>query len=349
MKVGIFTFHEGLNHGAYLQAFATMRVLQELRHDVEIINYKNRRHWWKEDVRPWFAYRRPIRFVDRFRKERAFKRDQKLFNQTRFTKNPEDVRRLEFDAIVVGSDVVWDYKVFGFDDLFFGNLPARKKIAYAPSFGCVNFGDQHPAGVAERIKSFDAISVRDENSRRIVEAITQKSPPIVLDPTLIYDFNGDEKITPRIKKLGRYILVYCYMDDADVISRVRKYADRHGMKLVSVGYRQFWCDMTLMDAGPMEWLGLYHQASCVVTSTFHGTIFALKYEKEFFYIKNERAHNRIESLAEICGLKEAFFGLEDKVVLIQPDYKDVHRRLEPLVISSREWLRLAVGTAKIGL
>ena len=68
MQIGILTYHEGLNHGAYLQALAIMRIIEKLGHDVTIINYKNKEHWLQEDVRPWMAYRRPIRFVDRFKK-----------------------------------------------------------------------------------------------------------------------------------------------------------------------------------------------------------------------------------------------------------------------------------------
>ena len=44
MKIGILTFHEGINHGAYLQTYALMKTLQKMGNDVYIINYKNRIH-----------------------------------------------------------------------------------------------------------------------------------------------------------------------------------------------------------------------------------------------------------------------------------------------------------------
>lgn len=348
MKIGVLTFHEGLNHGAYLQAYATMRVLEEMGHCVTLINYKNREHWLEEDVHPWKVYRRPIRFIDRFKKIKAFKADHKLFKLTPFTKDPKVVQRLGFDVVVVGSDVVWNYKIFGFDKLYFGHLPAKRTIAYAPSFGWVNFGDQHPAGVAEGIQSFDVLSVRDDNTRRIVESITGVSAVTVLDPTLIYDFSKDEVITPRIQKLGKYMLVYAYVSDPDVISGVQKYAREHGLKLVSLGYRQPWCDKVYMDVGPMEWLGFYRHASAVATSTFHGTIFALKYKKEFFYIKNEKAQNRVVSLADSCGLTDAFFGSDDPMAFVQPDHEDVQRHLKPLADASRNWLEQALVENGLG-
>ena len=172
MRIGILTYHDGLNHGAYLQAFATMRILQEAGHDIRIINYKNREHWLQEDVRPWFKYRRPVRFIDRIKKQRAFKEDHKRFAMTAFTKSPDKVQKLDFDVVVVGSDVVWNYKIFGFDALYFGKLPARRVISYASSFGWANLEGKHPDGVEQGLKSFDAISVRDSNTWKIVKEYT---------------------------------------------------------------------------------------------------------------------------------------------------------------------------------
>ena len=48
MKIGILTFHDGINHGAFFQAFSTYSFLKANGYDVEIINYKNKRHWFTE-------------------------------------------------------------------------------------------------------------------------------------------------------------------------------------------------------------------------------------------------------------------------------------------------------------
>ena len=342
MKIGILTYHEGLNHGAYLQAFSTMRVLQEAGHDVSIINYKNREHWLQEDVRPWLAYRRPVRFLDRFKKERAFKKDHKQFKLTPFTRNSEKVQEWSFDVVVVGSDVVWNYKIFGYDPVYFGRVNAQRKISYAASSGWVNHEEEHPEGMSQGLCSFDAVSVRDENTRTIVKTATGEDVPIVLDPTLIYDFSTDEVMTKRIEELGDYLLIYAYVTDPGMVRKIQVLAAERGLKTLSLGYRQLWCDMTLMDVGPLEWLSFYKHAACVATSTFHGTIFALKYEKEFLYIKNEKAKNRVVSLAEACGLSGIMFGDKKNIVMVNPDYAKVQAALRPYVELSREWLKNAV-------
>lgn len=341
MRVGILTYHEGLNHGAYLQAYATMRVLQGMGHDVQIINYKNRQHWLNEDVRPWFKYRRPVRFIDRFKKQTAFLKDRKHFKQTPFTTNPEDISELGFDVVVVGSDCVWNYKSFGYDDLYFGGLNARRVISYAPSFGWVNADEQILEPVKKALARFDAISVRDENTRRIVHSLLGFDAPMVLDPTLIYDFSQDELSSKRAEELQPYLLVYAYAAvPSETIQTVRKYAEAKGLKIIATGYRQHWSDYNLMGVGPLEWLAFFRNAHTVLTTTFHGTVFSLKYRKHFFYVTNNKAKNRVETLFRICGLAEHLQHVDDGATLfLEPDYDDVYARLDVAAKSSLKWLQ----------
>ena len=56
MKIGILTFHDGLNHGAFLQAFSTMTYLNTKFDHVQIINYKNKYHHRQEGWKHIFKY-----------------------------------------------------------------------------------------------------------------------------------------------------------------------------------------------------------------------------------------------------------------------------------------------------
>ena len=135
MKIGILTFHDGLNHGAFLQAFSTLSFLKKTYNNVFIINYKNKNHFQKEGIFQIFNYRNPFRINDFFKKRKAFKNDQEKMYLTEFTSDIEDVKRLDLDLIIVGSDVVWNTKIFGFDKIYFGGLDNSKQISYAASFG----------------------------------------------------------------------------------------------------------------------------------------------------------------------------------------------------------------------
>ena len=41
MKIGILTFHNAINYGAVLQAYATQELLKSMGHSAEVIDYRN--------------------------------------------------------------------------------------------------------------------------------------------------------------------------------------------------------------------------------------------------------------------------------------------------------------------
>ena len=139
MKIGILTFHEGINHGGFFQAFSTYSFLKSEGYDVEIINYKNKTHWLTE-YKAFLVTKNPKRLISNIKKIFAFKKDQKSMNLGPFTK---DISRIKenYDVIVVGSDIVWNYEwdFLGKDPVYFGHgLNAKKWVSFAPSFGAVD-------------------------------------------------------------------------------------------------------------------------------------------------------------------------------------------------------------------
>lgn len=313
MKIGTLTFHDGPNHGAFLQTYALMHFLQTHSYDVQIINYKNICHSKKEGYHQLAKYRRPIRFYDFFLKRYAFQRAHRFYNFTAFTTNPREIKKLHFDIAIVGSDVVWNYKIFGYDELFFCGLNAKKQIAYAPSFGYVNASETIPVNVQWGIQKFDFISVRDENSQRIVYEITGKKPPLVLDPTFLVDFSSFEEITDRIISLKPFILIYATQLRKSEIQAIKLFAKQKGLITVAVGYRQAWCDKNWMGVGPQEWLGFFYKARYVVTNTFHGTVFSVKYKKPVAVSMHNGIKNRVIPLLKLCNIESLIFGTNEVV------------------------------------
>lgn len=340
MKIGILTYHDGPNHGAYLQALASALLLQSWGHEVEIINYKNQRHRYLEEIRPWFAYRRPVRFADHWKKQSAFRRDRKQLPLGPYTNNPDVVKKTCYDLAVVGSDVVWNHKIFGYDDLYFGGLNAKRRIAYAPSCGWVNARDPQPVDLNRAFSRFSALSARDENTRDLIRLATGKEVPLVLDPTLLTDFSGVER-PPDIPLFQRpYLLVYAYAMSAQAAAEIQAYAKKQGLTTVATGYRQDWCDHNRMDVGPLAWLSLVRNAHTFATSTFHGTVFALKTQTPFFFFSNAKARHRVETLASRCGMAEAFPKANDQLSpRMNPEDFGTASKLEAAADQSRDWLK----------
>ena len=308
MKVGILTFHDGFNHGAFLQAFALQRTIAGLGHDCVVINYKNRLHRWRENIRPFYKFRRPTTAINWMQKARAFRRDQAAFHCGPLTTRPLNVLKTRYDAIVVGSDVVWDYRLFGYDDLYFGGANAERMIAYAPSFGGISPEAQVPDAIRAGLRRFDTILVRDEHTRTIVQACVGHDVDRAVDPALLYDFSGHEQATRRIDHHQPFLLVYAYAVQPEGQRELQQYARAHNLALIAVGYPQPWCDRSFVNVGPFEWLAWFRQAHAIVSSTFHGCVFALKYGRPL-------AVNMTETIRHKVPLLLSDIGLEDRVVL----------------------------------
>lgn len=248
----------------------------------------------------------------------------------------EELKKHEYDVVVVGSDVVWNYKIFGLDDAFYGDLNAKKIISYAPSFGWVTYGEKLLPGIKEKLERFKRISVRDVNSQKIVNKLLGYNPQVVLDPTLIFDFDNYEK--PYKKKYDKYMVVYCYIASKETVAYIKKMAKDLNLKIIAAGYRQRWCDEVITDCGPFDWLTLFKEAEMVITSTFHGSIFALKYRQKFYYIANEKAKNRVASLLGLFGIEKDLDVPDGQLIEIDPDYDHAFENAKPLIAESQEWL-----------
>ncbi len=342
-RIGILTFHDGLNHGAYLQAYATYKTLESWGYSPEMINYKNPRHFLREDVRPWLHYRHPRRFIDHSQKSQGFRKDHEKLVMSTKTRSAKKITGKRYDTVIIGSDVVWNYKIFGYDDLYFGGVNAKNIIAYAASCGWVNANAEHPAEIKPALTRFSSISVRDENTRAFVQNLGLPDPPLVLDPTLIYPFTTEKAESFKSALNQPYTLVYSYRSPSDAeIKNTRARAKQEGRLLVGTGYRHDWCDINLLNLGPLDWIRMIEGADSMITSTYHGAIFALKAQKHFWFIKNAKAYNRVKTLFDLYNIPPLpSSSAEGDLLEITPDSVH-HEKMNQMISFSREWLKKSI-------
>lgn len=343
MKIGILTYHDGPNHGAFLQAWATLQTLRSAGYDAAIINYKNPHHHRKEGRFSLLSLRNPVFAWQMWQKQAAFKKAHHHFSLGPPISRSADLQDLHYDAVVIGSDVVWNYQLFGYDSVFFGEINADKRVSFSASFGTVRPEQAHPEGMAAALNRFDAIAVRDTNSREIVHKVCSREAVITLDPTLVYDFAGEskgkEKETPE-----PHLLVYSYRQKPDAIGYASAYAREHDLNINCVGYPPpmrgpRYSGRVDMSCGPFEWVERFAAAHTILTSTFHGVVFSLKFEKPFLFTSGDATYNRVSSLLDFSGIPhELELGREDETVLFQPDYREVTPRLQAAAKASRQWL-----------
>lgn len=336
-KVGILTFFNRLNYGADLQAYALHKKVKDLGYDCEILDvlspndpsakkpelYKPLSSSIKMQSTQSHINKKIARCLttllgsknDQSRKSRfeAFKRDYLAVSERKFA-SVDDLYRHEmpYDIFITGSDQVWSPKApFTSPEPYFLTFASKdkKKISYAPSFGVSSIPDEIRDKYAGWLANIDYLSVREKQGADIIREITGRTAEVVLDPTLLLtaeDWDGIA-IEPKLKK--PYILLYDRIHLSYNIKLAYYLSQKTGYSIVriprgtireGVEYKV----KNLFGQGPSEFLGLFKNASFVLTSSFHGTAFSVNYNKPFYSIvrKGGAVNSRMTNFLENLGL-----------------------------------------------
>ena len=363
MKTGLVTFYHIHHYGALLQAYATERSVERCGSQCEIVDYyvnQNNDLFRRPtglgsaaaDVHTALHYA-PLKA--RYQRFEEFSKQYLRISGHRF-ESLEELKNAElpYDVILSGSDQIWNPKIFPdgrFDPVFFGAFSRRRKIAYAPSFGIPHV----PEGMEEELRGylagFSHVSVRERQGQVIVEEVTGKTVPVVLDPTLLLDREEWSAIAHPPAEKG-YILCYCISKPGALSPYIHALAEKTGLPVVQLcGIRQKVHPKAkcVLDAGPAEFLGLFQNASYVCTNSFHGTVFSVQFQKPFFtaVAPSELAapeSSRTFSILSRLGLTGRIIGKGDTAGLDDAiDWASVDRRLEEARKSSLTYLRAALA------
>ena len=296
MKIGILTFHRAHNYGAVLQCYALQEVLKGMGHDVQVIDY--RQPFLEKAYTPFILRNCVGNFVhvkkEAYRYLRGVperRRRQQFFEH--FTTNrlhltaPCDASSIpqDFDVYLIGSDQLWNPICLGkkLDPVYLGEFKRPEGstlLGYAistPLGAFDNMGDKQLMNV---VKSFHALSMREETTAKVIGCLTGITPQVCCDPTLLTDASLWNAVTNDKFKNRKYVLVYEVRwprGDHDLLQRkAAAIASRLGCEVVTIGLGQY----------PVEdFVSLFKYASHVVTSSFHGTVFSLIFNRPFYSVK----------------------------------------------------------------
>lgn len=303
-KIGVLTFHRCINYGSYWQARYLVEGLRAHGHDAVLLDHDSGRvnlAEWKCALRPVLPAAVPAADYPLYRTKirKFFQAFSALPLSPRFSL--DDSTGMEaFDVVVVGSDEVWNlsHPWYGGCALFFGDgIRARRLISYGASFGSYDPGGGLEPWCADRLRRFDAISVRDETSRRLIRAALSVEPELVLDPCLQF---AEPAGAPPFEREG-FVAVYGHTFSDSFGRRVRRWARSRGYRLVSIGYRNDWADEQWIAAGPNDFVHLLARAEAVATNFFHGCVFALRNTTPFVCEISPYRSSKIRDLLTMVG------------------------------------------------
>lgn len=275
-------------------------------------------------------------------------------------------------GFMVGSDQVWtSFALKHMKYMFFLDFAEeeKKKIAYAPSFGNLNFFQPTPEQ-AEKVKKylsrFDKISVREASGRDMLrERFSIKADhtldPVFLLPMVEYD-NISSESNINIKE--KYILAYILDPNPDKEIFIQKIAEKLSLnvKIVLDGrkgtfsknreiFHYFGDDEIQRDVTEADWVKLFKNASYVLTDSHHGLAMAVIYNKDFIcYANYSRGYDRFVSLLTLLGLMDRMIKntdqLNDELIQNHIDYTKVNAVLDSERERSLEWIKKAIETPK---
>lgn len=346
MKIGIITFHHAFNYGAFHQTASLVNTLNDMGLDPEVIDYRNPalEEFHERCISPgWNPF--SWRASNRQRREKFIQALHDLPLSPRATRSDE-IDWSRYHTVIYGSDEIWNHSdhPHGYDPTYFGaGCPERiRKVAYAPSLGELDSEASSPAGIADLLRSFHAISVRDRNAASFVKKITDTHPNVVVDPVLLNIRDDDQK--PSAARSG-IALVYGEITDPKTATKCGAWAAARGLKTVSFGFRNRWCDMNLLTGGPRQFIECIQSAAFVLTSTFHGTMFAIRHGKPFITIRGGNATKKFSPILESLGLENRVISQSGNLLGISDefDYAETRARLRILCQQSKDYLVKSLG------
>ena len=368
-KVGIITIHKIHNYGSVLQAFALQQACEKLGLQVEIIDYDfpnsfqaNNSIRTDDDTQPneprWIkllfgaALIRQHRGVDVFVKSRLRLSLDSYDSPEMLMNNPP-----LYDYYLTGSDQVWSPRHTNGDPAFLLHFAPenRPKIAYAASIGSNSIPSQLQKRYSRLLSRYQHIAVREESGCGIVKALTGNDVQTVLDPTLLLNKDDWDRIATPYRIIKKpYILCYFlnysfnvfpYVDD--LANNIQK---QTGYQIVRVArpphYFRVRNTKYQIGASPEEFLALIRDAEIVLTSSFHGTAFAVNYGKPVFSIvrDNNSGDSRQISLMNTLGLEDRVLNTGTsfpQYALASYNVEEEQRRLNILREESISYLRKA--------
>ena len=352
MKICIVTVHDSINCGSYWQAYALGHVLKEMGHEVRYLkraSYNDNRRQRKKNLKMLagtFIYQSFGAGMRYLRRLRGFRAAQKKMSEMDFC--PDAIR--DTDCFILGSDTIWNFNDIHFrrnQDIFLGKPFLEKTvIPYAASAGNTQREQfEKIEGLTEVINGWKAVGVRDNFTRDIIAAFTDREISMVCDPTLLMNKADYMQIAPPAPE-QKYILLYLFDKlSSELLRELEAFAQEKKLKLVkgTPGDLNIKCDR--MDIGtPDSFLACFAHADYIITDTFHGTVFSANLEKRFVAVNRNK--NKVNGFLEQMQLSDRLLSEGDSLrsaLEREIDYAAVRSSIDACRAHSLSFLKDAIN------
>lgn len=347
MKASVITLHTVDNYGSVMQTYATQQILKKCGYDVEFVDY------WRRDNLPQSRAERmlegstlqklkPLWGINDFTRRATVsilksvleKQKSPMWKFLEERVNLTKVRYCSYDELksdppmadvyITGSDQVWN-SIWnkGIDPAYYLDFAptGKPRIAFSASIGREQLDAEEIPETKRLLQKYSAISVREQSAVELLESMDIKST-LVLDPTLMLEADEWRKLAAKQKKEKPYILIYQLNPNPQMDQYAERLAQKKNWEVVRIGFgrsdRQKGVRCVMMPSVE-EFLGLFCDAACVLTDSFHATAFSLNLGTDFISILPGRFGTRIESITKLTRTENRILSSYDDLTVIDGD------------------------------
>ncbi|GEM_PF-709777 len=232
------------------------------------------------------------------------------------------------DLYITGSDQTFNPRFTRAENFWFwsflpdGQLREGRKISYAASFACARLRDDCREAYKRWLPTYQALSVRESSGVKIARELGVRATHCC-DPTLLLDRAAWKAFASRGTCAIRRPYILCYnlryaVDPYPMAESLeREISKKLGLSIIHLqeGPVQ-WTSPTgriLRGVSIPDFVNLFLNASFIMTSSFHGTAFALQSGVPFLtYVnKNANADSRAYDLLATCKAERHALAVSD--------------------------------------
>ena len=328
------------NYGAILVAYAVNRIIENLGYSVLMLQ------------KPEFVWRGypiagtiPADFA------------QKYYNISRVYKDEQDLISLNnhCENFVVGSDQLFKPVLHLKQALLDYVNILKNKICFGTSFGQDKYNVQTKQVLETKylLHRFNHIALR-EKGENISNIFDLQNVSEVIDPTLMLPVQEYNKLSENVEfeLPEKYLLTYTLDINKDKENVIQHIADKLNLEVLNIAnpeekHRRKSDLNYIENVSPELFLYLYKNASFIVTDSYHGSCFAIKFNKPFISLVNTNRGALRYKLFDKLKVKHRFVEKSEDVYnndeLLKPvDYTETNKIIEQESEYAINWLKNAL-------
>lgn len=303
-RIGIIIHYSTTNYGNHLVNYATRNIVEDCGYDVDLLVVKGHEQSRLAALKrlPRKLHRLGIRGVatrlrghlqrltaakppapavasSAMRRQERFATFSDTYLGPQFIDGSATARLPDaYSRFGIGSDQIWNYDYGIGGSLFADFTSPNNVVTLSPSVGHERIPSEWQRSYERWLSGFKEVGTREiEWTHSLASRPGAPNFTLLVDPTLMYDREFWAAIaTPAGQAKGKILLYHLGELLPQHAEYVSKLAEHHSLDILHLS------DTVAGDAwetNAADFLGMIQEATCVVTDSYHGAIFAFLFDK----------------------------------------------------------------------